>query len=380
MHPVDTYQNRQSFFFGTNESSLVTQGQSIVLPARDSDASSRAETILETLGPGSLVVGAIPFRDSDPAHLIVPANYEWGPPLSGTELSTTEPPSLGESDNDDSYQEAVRTALRYIGQQRLSKIVLTRSIDVPLAGRPHVPALMRTLRYLQSDGYTFALELPGNRSLFGASPELLVERQGHTVRAFPLAGSRPRSYNSEVDASRSKELLDSDKDRREHSFVVDRIAEILRPRCRELSIPGTPSVVAASSMLHLGTPIVGHLHPSSPGALSLASELHPTPAICGTPTSEAYAAIGELEQYDRGFYTGMVGWSDSSGNGKWAVAIRCAEATEERVRLYAGAGIVAGSTPNMEFSETEAKLATMQRVVNNYTREAANGHGVHSLA
>ena len=112
-------------------------------------------------------------------------------------------------------------------------------------------------------------------------------------------------------------------------------------------------------MWHLSSRITGELVDPSISSLALAVALHPTPAVCGYPTALAQEAIGTIEPFERGFYTGIVGWCDANGDGQWAVTIRCAEADEHSLRLFAGAGIVAGSKPESELAETEAKFRTM---------------------
>ncbi|QSB03980.1 isochorismate synthase [Natronoglycomyces albus] len=382
MHPVDGYAIGQSFFFGTKDASLVATGHSVTLPGRSGDAGMRAHAVLKSLGPNEILVGAVPFSDTAQAHLVVPESYQWASALEGQPLAVTGPQSgVGECvPSPQEYEKSVAAALGSIHARQLDKVVLTRSVEVPLQRPLDVPQTLRILRHQQSDGYVFACELPERRTLLGASPELLISRKGDTVRALPLAGSRPRSGDPHVDTTRGLDLMESDKDRREHAFVVDTIATALAPYCRELSVPTAPSVVAASRMLHLGTVITGRLLPDAPPALALAHALHPTPAVCGTPTATARAVIDDLEGYDRGFYTGMVGWSDARGNGQWAVTIRCAEATATTVRLYAGAGVVEGSTPESELAETDAKLATMQGVLSHYTGKVDNGRSIHTVA
>ena len=134
-------------------------------------------------------------------------------------------------------------------------------------------------------------------------------------------------------------------------------------------------------MLHLGTLITGELRDERVSALELACALHPTPAVCGTPTAPARELIGRVEGFERGFYAGMVGWTDASGDGEWAVAIRCAEVEGDRLRLYAGAGIVPGSQPGAELAETSAKFRTLLGALGVETgTEAAGVARVHRVA
>ncbi|CAM3418783.1 isochorismate synthase [Stackebrandtia soli] len=360
MHLVDDYRPGSGFFFGTSARSLLATGSAVVLPGRGGLAPKRADTVLRALGPDQILVGAVPFADDAPARLIVPEEHRWGPPLPPKAASRDVTPVATRHEPEPArYRLAVEKALHDIDDSELSKVVLARSVRITPPTRPDIPSLLRRLRHRQEAGFVFACELPDGVSLVGGSPELLVSRERDVVTAFPLAGSRPRTGDPEVDAVSRAELLASEKDRREHAHVVDTIARVLTPYCVKLSAPSTPDIVATAHMLHLGTRITGRLADPLPSALELASALHPTPAVCGTPTATAASAIARLEEFDRGFYSGMVGWCDSAGNGEWAVTIRCAEIADDSVRLFAGAGIVAGSDPDAELAETEAKLATM---------------------
>lgn len=197
------------------------------------------------------------------------------------------------------------------------------------------------------------------RTLIGASPELLISRRGTTIIANPLAGSEPRSADAQIDQARAEQLLESAKDRREHALVIEAVVEALRPFCRELRVPSEPSLINTPTMWHLSTLIEGELSDETTSSIDLALALHPTPAVCGYPRHAARKAIAEIEAYDRGLFTGMVGWCDDSGDGEWVVTIRCAEVASHSIRLYAGAGVIAGSSPEKELAETGAKFNTM---------------------
>lgn len=274
------------------------------------------------------------------------------------------------------YLRAVGEALRRIESGHVSKVVLSRILDlVPEDGVDHVPFrlspqtaahIVRSVLLRQPARYGFAVNLPGStpagvseRWLFGVSPELLVRKRGAIIESFPLAGSIPKSGDVTVDASRASALLHSPKDLREHAFVTQSIADVLSPFCQELNVPNQPELVSTSTLWHLGTPIRGTLRDATQSSLDLALVLHPTPAVCGTPTAAAHQTIADLETFPRDYFAGTVGWCDSRGDGEWAVTIRCGELTPTRLRLYAGAGIVGGSVPEHELLETDAKLRTL---------------------
>uniref|UniRef100_UPI0015F1001F isochorismate synthase n=1 Tax=Pseudonocardia pini TaxID=2758030 RepID=UPI0015F1001F len=158
-------------------------------------------------------------------------------------------------------------------------------------------------------------------------------------------------------------LLASDKDRREHALVAGQVADVLGRFCADLEVPAGPEVIGTPTMWHLSSRITGRLVDPGVSSLELAEALHPTPAVCGVPEDPARAAIADLEADDRGYFTGLVGWTDPRGDGEWVITIRSAEVSGETVRLFAGAGIVEGSEPAAELAETGAKFRTMLRAL-----------------
>jgi len=197
-----------------------------------------------------------------------------------------------------------------------------------------------------------------SQGFVGASPELLVRRVGTVVESRPVAGTTVADSDAALLA-----LAASVKDTREHRFVVDGIVDVLAPRCDELHADAVPDVAVFGPVAHLATPIRGRLAAPAPTALELAQLLHPTPAVGGTPRRAALDAIRALGGFDRGRYAGPVGWVDARGDGEWAIALRGAELDGARARLVAGAGIVAGSDPDAEWAETQAKLEPMLRAL-----------------
>lgn len=271
----------------------------------------------------------------------------------------------------DAYAAAVRDALGRIGvdgsgdpaRPHVDKVVLARTLELTGGGPVDPAAIVRRLAARDAGTYTFGIALPPvdgePRHLVGASPELLVSRDGTRVVSRALAGSATRSADPVVDRARGAALLLSDKDVAEHAFVVDGVRAALEPYCRDLVVADRPSLVATATVWHLQTEVSGVLRDPATTSLELALALHPTPAVCGTPTDAARDAIGALEGFDRGSYAGLVGWLDEHGDGEWAITIRCAELRPSSLRLYAGAGIVAGSEPAAEVAETSAKFRTM---------------------
>jgi isochorismate synthase len=265
----------------------------------------------------------------------------------------------------EAYAGAVRTAVERIRGGDLRKVVLARTMHVTADRTLDPVRLAHRLRAVDRHAYTFIVAehagvrvagRPVEPLLVGASPELLVSRRGRTVRSTPLAGSAPRAGDPDEDRANADALFDSAKDREEHAIVVEAIDETLRPRCDRLDHDPEPVLLETANVWHLATRFDGVLRDPAPSAVDLVAELHPTPAVCGSPTELARALIGELEPFDRGGYAGPVGWMDAHGDGEWAIALRCALLTDRTATLLAGAGIVAGSDPVSEVDETDRKF------------------------
>ncbi|MBX9388543.1 isochorismate synthase [Streptomonospora nanhaiensis] len=320
---------------------------------------------------GPLALGAIPFAPGAPARIVVPEEVVWAPPLSEAPPGDRGrgplpgPWTMRAVPEPAAHVAGVERALKLMadaGEGELAKVVLARSLRLTGPGPVDVARLLRNLAWRDPAGFTFAMDLPtageGPRTLVGASPELLVAKRGGAVVSNPLAGSAPRSADPSKDQRRAVELLGSAKDRHEHAVVVEAVAEALRPYCRTLRVP-EPELAGTATLWHLSTRITGELRDTDTPSAVLAAALHPTPAVCGTPTAAARAAIAAIEPFDRGFYTGAVGYTDAAGDGEWVVSIRCAEVSGDSLDLFAGGGILPGSDPDAELAETSAKLRTL---------------------
>ena len=319
-------------------------------------------------GSPAVAVGALPYDPTAPAHLVVPEHVERAGPLGAVltaEQAHTPVTGVAHPVPEPArYEAMVIEALARMESGPLGKVVLARALDV-VADRPvdTVP-MLRALARRDPRLYLFAVDLPCGRpgtprTLLGASPELLLARDGHRVTVNPLAGSAARSTDPAEDRRRGEALLASAKDRHEHALVVDDIVERLHPLVDDLEVPDEPSLIATATLWHLSTTLRAHVADTDVSALHLAQALHPTPAVCGVPRGDAQAAIDEIEPFDRGFYTGTVGWTDARGDGEWVMALRCGEVAGDRVRLWAGAGIVPASCPADELAETSVKLRTL---------------------
>ena len=354
------------FLLSRATGSLRTQGSLQAFP----DPADAALALRS--GECGLVVGAIGFEPDAPAALVEPdivvrTDGPLEPPAYFRGLRTraqiTEEVPHGAV-----HRGRVATAVAGIRAGGVEKVVLARAVrleaDEPID--PHAVCAALIDSSPSADGYLVDLSPAGDlyagRALVGSSPELLVRRRGDLVECHPLAGSAPRAADPAADQAAGRALRDSAKDVAEHAFVVDSLAACLDPLCVDLEIPERPGLTSTREMWHLGTRIRGRIADPRTTALDLALAVHPTPAVCGTPTDEARRVIGGLEG-ERGFYAGTVGWSDASGDGDWMVTIRCAEIDADRhgAIAWAGGGIVAGSDPDDEVAETEAKLRTVLR-------------------
>jgi menaquinone-specific isochorismate synthase len=255
------------------------------------------------------------------------------------------------------WRGAVLAILREIAAGRLDKAVLSRQVLLE-ADRPFGRAsLLGRLAARGSGAYLYA-----SGGFVGASPELLVARSAGTARARPLAGTVPRGAGTAEEARQLARLRSSAKEALEHRLVVDAVAGALAKAADLVEVAAT-QVVSLPTVAHLATEVTATLGDAPPSALDLVALLHPTPAVAGTPREAAVELLARLEPSGRGLYAGPVGWMDARGDGEWAVALRCASLAGSRARLYAGAGIVAGSDPDAEWDETTSKLRAIFEVL-----------------
>lgn len=350
------------FVLSRPDHSVLTHG------VRRSFASADAAVQALSERSARVVVGALPFDPQASAALYEPAEITvadgpWraddSPTLPSTRVSR-EIPSPSE------HLLRVQALIDRVRSGELDKVVSARTVEL-LAGSPVEPlALAARMAALNPQATTFAVDLSAagsdfeGHSLVGATPEVLVSRRGRVVTCRPLAGTARREQHAAADQAAGADLLNSAKNLAEHQFVTAWIREILQPLCSELSIPATPELTHTHEVWHLASPIRGTLREPGTTALDLAIALHPTPALCGTPTASALDAIREIEN-PRRFYGGTVGWCDADGDGDWVVAIRCAEISADGLTAWAsaGGGIVAESNPQDELDETTTKFRTL---------------------
>jgi menaquinone-specific isochorismate synthase len=318
-------------------------------------------------GTGPLAFVSLGFDDADVAVAVVPqvlvgrsaagdfvTRIGTGSP-EATTAPTVEPVRspgrISYADADLSvagFTTAVAAAADRIRRGELEKVVLAHDL-VATADRPvDERLLLRRLAAAYPGCWTFDVE-----GLVGASPELLIRRQGRLIASRVLAGTAWPEHNDDAVAAG---LLHSSKDVAEHEYAVRSVSEVLAQVCDQLDVPTEPSPLELANLTHLSTDITGRLGDVTPTALELAARLHPTAAVGGSPTDAARQVIRELEPMSRGRYAAPVGWVDGRGDGEFAIALRCAQVNGRSVRLLAGCGIVADSDPDTEAREAQVKM------------------------
>ena len=255
------------------------------------------------------------------------------------------------------WEQAVADAVAAIKAGSLRKVVLAQDQFATAPDPIDVRALLRRLAVRYPDCFTFACD-----GMVGATPELLIRQTGREVSALVLAGTTPRGGDTVEDEALGTALLASAKNTEEHAYAVASMREALEPLCVELDGQPRPALIKLPNLQHLGTWVRGTLAADGAprSALALAAAVHPTAAVCGTPTGAALELIRELEHMDRERYAGPVGWVDADGNGEWGIALRCAQVSGRTARLFAGCGIVAGSDPVAELAEAQVKFRPMR--------------------
>ncbi|MFA6960206.1 MAG: isochorismate synthase [Opitutaceae bacterium] len=260
------------------------------------------------------------------------------------------------------YRAAVGGGLAAIAEGSVKKIVLARAQDMHADAPLHPLRLLNGLRERFPECYSFSVANGRGQSFIGASPERLVRVSKGMLETEALAGSSRRGIGASEDAALGAGLLGSEKDLREHRHVLDSIVRRLEPLGITPQFPAEPVLRKLANVQHLHTPVTAAL-PTGIHLLDALACLHPTPAVGGTPRDEAVARIRGLEGFPRGLYAGAIGWMNARGGGEFLVGIRSALVEGNTARVYAGAGIVAGSDPEREYVETELKFRAMREAL-----------------
>jgi menaquinone-specific isochorismate synthase len=286
-------------------------------------------------------------------------SFDFRSPDAPIEASAGQAASVDEVGGRRSYETAVSRALERIANGEFEKIVLARAKDVRASAELHPLKLLNGLRQRFPDCNSFSVANGKGQSFIGSSPERLLRVDDGVVLTEALAGSAERGATASEDAALGNRLLHSEKDLREHRIVLDSVVRSLAPLGLDLRYSARPQLKRLSNVQHLHTPVEARI-PKGVRLLDMLGRLHPTPAVGGTPRELVAAVIAELEAFPRGLYGGVVGWIDSRGGGEFIVALRSALVDGSRARMYAGAGIVDGSSPENELAETELKFRAMQ--------------------
>jgi menaquinone-specific isochorismate synthase len=372
---------------------LVGWGSALTFESRGDDRFAEAEAWwreigrravvrddVERPGTGLVCFGSFPFASdsAESARLVVPSTIVgrrdgqgWLTTISlDPQLRLLENPSVASdpepprdvafADGDVSpadYAHAVAEAVKRIGAGEVDKVVLARDL-VATASAPIDPRwLLRRLAERYENTWVFSVA-----GLVGATPELLVRRDQGLITSRVLAGTIRRTGDDAKDLALAASLARSSKDLEEHEYAVRSVADALAPHCSSMNVPEAPFVLHLPNVMHLATDVAA-VSVDDASSLTLAASLHPSAAVGGTPTARAVDLIGELEHMDRGRYAGPVGWMDAHGDGAWGIALRSGALDARdpsQITLYAGCGIVAGSDPESEVAESDAKLIPMR--------------------
>jgi isochorismate synthase len=280
-------------------------------------------------------------------RLLQAAPLAKGPAARRLGLQPSRPP--------DEWMAAVAAASERLRSGQADKVVLAREVLARGEGVLAGAKVARALRRAYPACYTWLLTGADGSTFVGASPELLARRAGSLAESLPLAGTTARGRDAAEDERLAQALLASGKDTREHRVTADFVIERLRGLSQTVDA-GRPEILRLPNLQHLATRVSADLADPPPSVLALGAALHPTPAVGGFPVAAALALARELEQMERGWYAGAVGWVDAAGDGELAIAIRCGLLWEDAARLFAGNGVMPDSDPAQELRETELKL------------------------
>jgi len=327
-------------------------------------------------GTGPILFTSFSFLDAEESELVIPeiiigrrAGKSWitwiggdrQPQLTSRVLAKQKLDltwSIG-SVSEAEWKERVSQAVVRIKNGELEKVVLARDLNVSSTKAIDAQTLIQRLEAEYPTTWVFLVE-----NLLGATPELLVRLSKSLVTSRVLAGTIRKTGDEAKDLTLAATLAKSSKDLEEHEYAVRSVADALAPYCSSTNVPEAPFVLHLSNVMHLATDVTGVVNDSANPVdmFTVIKALHPSAAVCGTPTDSAREVIGQIEGMNRGRYAGPVGWIDARGDGEVGIALRCGELSgdAQSIRLFAGCGIVAGSNAEEELAESQAKLLPMR--------------------
>lgn len=325
-------------------------------------------------GTGPILFTSFAFSPEEGSVLVIPEiivgqrnGKSWltwigdGPqPILPTIKTTTNVAKLSWPSNSISqldWEACVTNLLREVQSERVDKVVLARDQSAISDTEIDARSILRNLASEYPSTWNFAIA-----GLVGATPELLLRLHKGMVTSRVLAGTIGKTGDDERDLALAGSLARSSKDLEEHNYAVKSVANALEPFCSSTNVPESPFVLHLTNVMHLATDVTGALVETTKqvDSFTLLEKLHPSAAVCGTPTQAAFDLITAHEGIKRGRYAGPVGWIDASGDGELGIALRCGQIDGKEIRIFAGCGIVAGSIPSKEFAESEAKFAPMR--------------------
>ena len=343
---------------------------------RDQLAHLSIENNVHGSGTGPILFTSFAFDENEPSELVIPrvivgrkgdkAWITWIGDQPQPKLSIATPASTGPQISfeqgglsEDDWKAQVEIAIAKIKHGDLEKIVLARDSIVQSDKTIDLQSLLQSLEREYPSTWIFLVQ-----NLIGATPELLVRLSKSLVTSRVLAGTIRKTGDEDKDLALAGSLAKSSKDLEEHEYAVRSVADALAPYCSSTNVPESPFVLHLANVMHLATDVTGVVNESASHAdiFKLIEALHPSAAVCGTPTAAAKKVIDELEGISRGRYAGPVGWIDARGDGEIGIALRCGQFNEDHNlgRIFAGCGIVAGSNPADELAESQAKLIPMR--------------------
>ena len=356
-------------------------------PTRFSDARAWWHAQLETFsvadavhasGTGPILFTSFSFSQAEESVLVIPKvivgqrnGKSWltwigdlAQPILPTEKTSTSTANLiwqDEPISQSDWESQVSKLVREIQSGNVDKVVLARDQSAKADIEIDVRNGLRNLTRDYPSTWNFAID-----GLVGATPELLLRLSKGMVTSRVLAGTISKTGDDERDLALAGSLARSSKDLEEHNYAVRSVADALEPFCSSTNVPESPFVLHLTNVMHLATDVTGALVETTKrvDSFSLLEKLHPSAAVCGTPTQKAFELIAANEGINRGRYAGPVGWIDAAGDGELGIALRCGQISGTDVRIFAGCGIVNGSIPAKELAESEAKFAPMRSALN----------------
>jgi len=262
----------------------------------------------------------------------------------------------------DQWKHTLTGVIEQIKNRRYTKIVLARKVDLQFEIPPDPISILAALKHLPSRRYDFLFQFDGRNAFLGSSPERLYKRSGRSIKSEAVAGTRSRGNEETHDRQQADELMNSDKDQREHEFVVHTMEGELRPLCTSMKTDEGKSLLKLKEGLHLVSYLEGTLKPSVTDEMIVIA-LHPTPAVGGCPAGAALDVIRETEPFKRGWYAGVIG-TVGIDSADFAVGLRSGLVNGNRLSLYSGAGIVEGSNAGDEWMEMEHKTRNFMDILN----------------